>query len=277
MNIYLDNSATSWPKPPDVVKAVTAFLNECGGSPGRSAHSKSLQSARLVFETRELIADFFNAPSSDKVIFTANATHAINIAIKGILRHGDHVIISAMEHNSVIRPLRQLEESGKISLSILPLNKINGIEESDVEKYVQPDTKLLITTHCSNVNGFVFPVEKIGQICRKNNIIFMVDAAQSAGIIPIDMQAQSIDVLVFTGHKKLYGPTGTGGLCLGKHIEVDALMQGGTGSNSEEEFHPEFYPDKLEAGTLNIAGIAGLNAGILFIQKEGVSKIQNHY
>ncbi len=275
MRIYLDNSATSWPKPEPVIKAVTSFMTHCSASPGRSGHSMSLEAARIVYDARQLIADFFNAPESDKVIFTHNATHAINIALKGLLNQGDHVIISGMEHNSVVRPLRALEKSGTIELSILPCDRNGKMNIRDLENNITSNTKLVVTIHGSNVNGVLFPIEEIGKICHKHGILYMVDAAQTAGFVSIDMQIQNIDILTFTGHKKLYGPTGTGGLCLGKNINPESVFQGGTGSKSDKEFHPDFYPDKLEAGTLNTAGIAGLKAGIDFIQNEGIENIRS--
>jgi len=275
MRIYLDNSATSWPKPETVFNAVDGFMRHCGASPGRSGHSMSLDAARILFESRELIANFFNAPESDKIILTHNATYAINIALKGLLKKGDHVIISGMEHNSVVRPLRMMEKMEIIELSVLPCSSVGNIDILDLENSVKSNTKLVLTTHGSNVNGVLFPIENIGKLCQQRGILYMVDAAQTAGIIPIDMKAQNIDILAFTGHKKLYGPTGTGGLCLGKNIDIQSMLQGGTGSKSEEEYHPDFYPDKLEAGTPNTAGIAGLKAGIEFIETRGIENIRN--
>lgn len=251
-------------------------MTDCGASPGRSSHRMSLEAARIVFDTRESIAELFHVFNSDRVVFSHNATYAINAAIKGILKQGDHVIISSMEHNSVIRPLRHLEKMIGIKLSIVDCDRFGHIHPHQIQKAFQANTKMVITTHGSNVNGVVFPVSEIGKICRAAGVTYILDAAQTAGFLPINMEEDCIDVLAFTGHKKLYGPTGTGGLCLAKHIELDSFAQGGTGSRSEEDIHPVFFPDKMEAGTLNTAGIAGLKAGIDFIRNQGMQNIRNH-
>ena len=274
MRVYLDNSATSWPKPPSVVKAISDYLNEYGGSPGRSGHSFSLRAAREVFETRELISNLFNARSSERVIFTANATHALNIALKGILKKGDHVIITSMEHNSMIRPLRYLENQGLIELSIVNCDSNGRINIENLCNCFKPNTKLVATIHGSNVTGTLQPIRQIGEICKNNNVLYLIDAAQSAGFANIDMQKDNIDILAFTGHKKLYGPPGIGGLCINYNIPIDTLIHGGTGSKSEMEIHPEFYPDRLEAGTGNTVGVVGLKAGIQFILDKGIDNLR---
>ena len=274
MRVYLDNSATSWPKPPTVVKAISDYLNEYGGSPGRSGHSFSLRAAREVFETRELIAELFNARSSERVIFTANATHALNIALKGILKKGDHVIITSMEHNSMIRPLRYLENQGLIELSIVNCDSKGSINIENLINCFKPNTKLVATIHGSNVTGTLQPIRQIGNICKNNNVLYLIDAAQSAGFANIDMQQDNIDILAFTSHKKLYGPPGIGGLCINNDIAIETLIHGGTGSKSEMEIHPEFYPDRLEAGTGNTVGVVGLKAGIQFILDKGIDKLR---
>lgn len=271
--VYLDNSATSFPKPPVVINAMAACLRDYSGSPGRSAHQYSVRASRVLFETRELIAKFFNAPSSERVIFTLNATHALNIAIHGMLKQGDHVIISSMEHNSVVRPLRQLEQQGKISVTVVQCNN-NGV--FDLELFQQSftaQTKLVITQHGSNVTGTVFPVKEIGKICRKHSVPYLVDAAQTAGCMPINLVTDNIDLLVFTGHKHLLGPTGTGGLIVNTTVDPLPLLTGGTGSASESEIHPLFYPDRLESGTPNTVGIAGLGAGIKYILDLGMDEM----
>ena len=274
MRVYLDNSATSWPKPPTVAKAISDYLNEYGGSPGRSGHSFSLRAAREVFETRELIAELFNARSSERVIFTANATHALNIALEGILKKGDHVIITSMEHNSMIRPLRYLENQGLIELSIVNCDSKGSINIENLINCFKPNTKLVATIHGSNVTGTLQPIRQIGNICKNNNVLYLIDAAQSAGFANIDMQQDNIDILAFTGHKKLYGPPGIGGLCINNDIAIETLIHGGTGSKSEMEIHPEFYPDRLEAGTGNTVGVVGLKAGIQFILDKGIDKLR---
>lgn len=276
MAIYLDNSATSWPKQPALIKAMSDYLEHYGGSPGRSGHAFALKAAREVFETRELIARFFNVPSSDRVIFTANGTHAINLGLKGLLKKGDHVIISHMEHNSVFRPLKHMENSGLIDLSITDVDQNGVIDPNDVKKAIKPNTRIVAMLHGSNVSGTVFPIKEIGAICKSHGILFMVDAAQTAGLIPIDMQRDNIDMLAFTGHKKLYGPPGIGGLCLKDELNLEGLVLGGSGSRSEMAEHPRFYPDRLEAGTLNTVGIIGLKAGMEYILVKGMDKLYQH-
>jgi len=275
VSIYLDNSATSWPKPPAVIAAISESLTNYGGSPGRSGHHFAVKAAKEVFETRELIASFFNSPSSDRVIFTSNATHAINIVLKGILKKGDHVLISSMEHNSVIRPLRFLEKEKSIEITIVDCNKKGQLNIEQLENNIKPNTKMVVTIHGSNVTGAILPIREIGAICKSKNILYMVDAAQTAGIIPIDIQKDNIDILAFTGHKELYGPTGIGGLCIKNDLQIESFIQGGTGSKSEMEIHPSFYPDLLEAGTQNMLGIIGLKAGINYILEQGMENLRN--
>ncbi|HNQ67482.1 MAG TPA: aminotransferase class V-fold PLP-dependent enzyme [Bacteroidales bacterium] len=276
MQVYLDNTATSWPKPNTVVESIADYLKNYGGSPGRSGHAFALKAARIVFETRELLAEFFNADSSDRVIFTSNATNASNIAFKGILKKGDHVITSHMEHNSTIRPLRNLEKEGIIELTIIDCDNNGNIDFDLLKSSFRQNTKLVSTIHGSNIIGITLPIDKIGALCKSKNVLYHVDAAQTAGFLPIDVQKNSIDILTFTGHKKLLGPSGTGGLILRNNVEIDTLIHGGSGSKSESETHPDFYPDKLEAGTPNTVGITGLKAGIEFILKQGQKNIINH-
>ncbi|RPH32624.1 MAG: aminotransferase class V-fold PLP-dependent enzyme [Bacteroidales bacterium] len=274
MKVYLDNSATSWPKPPAVLDAMSTYINEYGASPGRSGHGFAVRAAREVFETRELIASLFNVESSERVIFSANATHAINIALKGLLKKGDHVIITHMEHNSVRRPLKYLKSIGLIDVTIADCCEKGYVDIDKLTSCFRENTKLVVTIHGSNVSGAVMPIDRIGQICKAKGVLYMVDAAQTAGFIPIDMQNDSIDILVFTGHKKLYGPPGIGGLCIRNGIHIDTLIHGGTGSRSELDVHPDFYPDRLEAGTPNTLGILGLKAGIQYIIAKGIDSIR---
>lgn len=274
MKIYLDNSATSFPKPPTVVEAMSDYLTNYGASPGRSAHGLSVKAAREVFETREMLAEFFNNGSSERVIFSANATLALNIAIKGLLKPGDHAIISNMEHNSVHRPMRYLERNGIIELSLARCDSEGYIDLDDLKSLFRMNTKLVAVIHGSNVAGTVQPIREIGNICRQHGAIYLVDAAQTAGFIPIDMQLDQIDVLAFTGHKKLYGPPGIGGLCINKDVQIATFIHGGSGSHSESDLHPDFYPDTLEAGTPNTVGIIGLKAGLDFVIKKGLEKIR---
>jgi cysteine desulfurase family protein len=274
MQVYLDNTATSWPKPKSVVDAIAHYLTNCGASPGRSGHSKSLEAARILFDCREMLADFFGLSSSDKMIFTPNATYATNTVFQGFLEKGDHVIISQMEHNSTHRPLRFLEKKGIIDLSIIHCDSFGSIDLEMLQNAIRSNTKLISSIHGSNVNGSIMPIEEIGQIARAKKIAFHIDAAQTAGYLPIDMKRQQIDILTFTGHKKMYGPSGIGGLCVGEGIDIATLIHGGSGSKSELDTHPDFYPDKLEAGTPNTVGIAGLKAGLEFILKEGQDNIR---
>jgi cysteine desulfurase / selenocysteine lyase len=274
MQVYLDDSSTSWPKPVTVIEAVGNYLNNYGVSPGRSGHKLSLLAAREVFETRELIAGLFNLPDSEKVIFATNATHAINIALKGFLKKGDHVIISSMEHNSVYRPLWFMKEQGLIDFTVVGSDDKGKIKTDELKNSFRSNTRLVLVIHGSNVFGSVNPVDKIGEICMEKGVAFMVDAAQTAGFIPIDMQKDNISLLAFTGHKKLYGPSGIGGLCINGDIDIASTFQGGTGSRSEMEAHPDFYPDKLEAGTPNTFGIVGLKAGIQFILNKGMDNLR---
>jgi cysteine desulfurase / selenocysteine lyase len=274
MSIYLDNSATSFPKPAAVVKAMSDYLNNYAASPGRSAHALSVQAARAVFETRELLASFFNLDDSERVIFTANATLALNMAIKGVLKQGDHVIISHMEHNSVHRPLRWLERQGLIELSVVSCDKAGYMDLEELKTMFRPNTKMLVAIHGSNVSGAVQPIREIGHICRQHNCLFLLDAAQTAGFVPIDMQSDCVDILAFTGHKKLYGPPGIGGLCVGKNILIETFVHGGSGSHSELDTHPTAYPDRLEAGTPNSVGIIGLQAGLRYVLEKGLENIR---
>src|SRR3989338_32457 len=273
MSIYLDNAATSFPKPESVYKAVSDTLRKYGSSPGRGGHKMSIQTERLIFETRERIASFFNVPSSSNVIFTFNVTMGINLTLKGFLKAGDHVLTSSMEHNAVMRPLKRLEKES-IGKTVVQCSKEGFLNPKDIEKEIKPDTKLIVITHASNVVGTILPIREVGEIAKKKGIAFLVDAAQSAGLLPIDVQRDNIDMLGCTGHKSLFGPQGTGFLYIKDGLDIKPLIEGGTGSNSESDEMPDFFPDKFQAGTLNTPGIAGLGAGIEFIQNEGLKKIR---
>ncbi|MBI3813944.1 MAG: aminotransferase class V-fold PLP-dependent enzyme [Nitrospinae bacterium] len=274
MSIYLDNAATSFPKPEAVYTAVNYTLQKYGSSPGRGGHKMSMQTDRIIFDVRERIASFFNIPSSSNVIFTFNVTMGINLALKGILKAGDHVITSSMEHNSVMRPLKRLEKEG-VAKTVVKCSKEGFLNPNDIEKEIKSNTKLIVITHASNVVGTIMPIQDVGEIARKKGIVFLLDAAQSAGLLPIDVQKDNIDILACTGHKSLFGPQGTGFLYIKDGLDVEPLIEGGTGSNSESDEMPDFLPDKFQGGTLNTPGIAGLGAGIEFIQKEGLQKIRN--
>jgi len=276
--IYFDNAATSWPKPPQVKEAMVKFMDEVGANPGRSGHFRSIEAARIVFETREALSVLFHVKDSSRIVFTLNATESINLALKGLLKPGDHVITSSMEHNSVMRPLRDLEKKG-IALSIVPCSKEGMLDSHEVEGKIQSNTKMVVLNHASNVTGTLLPVEEVGSIVRKHNLLFLVDAAQTAGVCPIDIEKDHIDLLAFTGHKSLYGPQGTGGLVIGERInekEMAPLKQGGTGSRSEFEEQPDFLPDCFESGTPNGVGLAGLLAGVQFVLEKGVEEIRQN-
>ena len=274
--IYLDNPATSWPKPPQVREAMNRFMEEVGANPGRSGHSLSIEAARIVYEARESLSVLFHVKDSSRIVFTLNATESINLALKGLLKYKDHVITSSMEHNSVMRPLRDLEKKG-IELSIIPCSDEGMLDPHEVERKIRSNTRMIVLNHASNVTGTLLPIKEVGFIARKHNLLFLVDAAQTAGAYPIDVEKDGIDLLAFTGHKSLYGPQGTGGLVIGERIrekEMIPLKQGGTGSRSEFEEQPDFLPDRFESGTPNGVGIAGLLAGVQFVLEKGVEQIR---
>jgi cysteine desulfurase/selenocysteine lyase len=276
--IYLDNAATSWPKPPEVLKAMTDALELTGGNPGRSGHRLSIAAGREVYNAREDIASFFNVADPLRVIFTANATHAINIALRGLLKPGDHAVTSSVEHNSVMRPLRSLEKQG-VHLSIVPCRANGSLDARDVTKVMNSHTRLVAITHASNVMGTILPVAKVASAAHEAGALLLVDTAQTAGTIDIDMPAMGIDFLAFTGHKELQGPPGIGGLVIGENVDVsqmEPLMPGGTGSRSESQEQPNDVPDKFESGTLNLIGIAGLHAGIRWVRNRGIDTIRSH-
>jgi cysteine desulfurase/selenocysteine lyase len=275
--IYFDNAATSWPKPEAVPKAMGRFLGEHGANPGRSGHALSIQAGRVVFEARERAARLFGHGDPMSVVFTKNATEALNLALQGLLGPGDHVATSTMEHNSVLRPLRFLEGRG-VEVSRVPCGADGSLDPADLARSVSVRTRLVVLSHASNVVGTLCPIAEIGELSRERDLLFCVDAAQSAGVCPIDMAAMGIDLLAFTGHKSLYGPQGTGGLCVGERARgrLRPLLHGGTGSASDSDVHPEFLPDCFEAGTLNAVGLAGLAAGLAFVEEKGVEAIRAH-
>lgn len=274
--IYLDNSATTFPKPREVAGRMGECMRQYCANPGRSGHRMSMRIGNEIYECREKIARMFNVPFPGRVIFTSNATEALNIAIKGLLRKGDHVIITSMEHNSVLRPVHKLKERGLVDYSVARANIYGYVPWEETEALIRPNTRLIVMTHASNVCGTVNPVRKVGEIAKKHNIPFLVDGAQSAGIIPIDMERDHISALALPGHKALYGPMGTGVLCLGRNINPDPLKEGGTGTNSKEAHQSEEVPDKYESGTVNGVGICGLSAGLDFINRVGMDTIYNH-
>lgn len=273
--IYLDNAATTFPKPQEVYDEVMRYMKEYGANPGRSGHRLALEAGRAIYNTRELLSEMFNIKNPMDIVFTCNGTDGLNTAIKGILKPGDHVISSTMEHNSVLRPLKALEKIG-VELTIVQCNKEGFIDLKDIEKSIKANTKAIITTHASNVTGTIFPIKEIGEITKKNNIIYIVDAAQTAGLYDIDVDAMNIDVLVCPGHKSLLGPQGTGVMYIGENVCIDCIKQGGTGSASESLVQPDIMPDKFESGTPNTPGIAGLGRGVKFIMDTGMQTMREH-
>lgn len=274
--IYLDNAATSYPKPENVYVAIDQCMREYCANPGRGGHSMSIASGKAVFQARTKIADFFNIKEPTQLAFTKNATEALNIAIKGTLNPGDHVITTSMEHNSVIRPLKTMERDFGIELTIVNGNQYGEIDPDDISKCIKSNTKLISVTLSSNVNGLILPVDAIGNICREKGIPFLADASQGAGSVEINVEKDKIDMLAFPGHKGLLGPQGIGGLFIRKGIKLRSHFQGGTGSHSENLYQPEMMPDLLESGTLNTPGIAGLTAGIEFINDYGLENIKQY-
>ena len=261
--IYFDNAATTLHKPHEVIEAVVHAMTTAGNA-SRGTHTGSLAASRTVYETRKKIADFFHCSRADHVIFTSNSTEALNIAICGTLGKGDHIISTDLEHNSVLRPLYHLEEQGS-SLTFLSANKKGCIDYDDFKRSIKPNTKAIVCTHASNLTGNVLDIERIGRIAKAHNLLFIVDASQSAGCIEINMETMNIDILCFTGHKGLLGPQGTGGLCIHESVEIRPFKHGGSGIHSYEKGQPQAYPARLEAGTLNSHGIAGLCAAINYI------------
>lgn len=274
--IYLDNPATSWPKPPGVAAAMTRFLEEIGANPGRSGHRLSVEAARTVHEARRAVAELVGGPDPLRIVFGANATDALNLALFGLLRPGDHVVTSGMEHNSVMRPLRVLERDG-VGLTVVRCAADGSLDPDDVAAAFGPRTRMVVLNHASNVSGTLQPVGAVGRLARERGALLLVDAAQSAGAVPIDVHSDAIDLLAFTGHKSLYGPMGTGGLVVGERVDAGRLRPlryGGTGSRSEREEQPEFLPDRLESGTPNAVGLAGLAAGVRWVLAQGVARLR---
>ena len=276
--IYFDNAATSWPKPPGVAERMTYFMDEVGANPGRSGHRLSVEAGRIVYAAREAVAELFNAPDPLRIAFGHNVTEALNLALRGLLRPGDHVVTSSMEHNAMMRPLRALNGDG-VALSVVPCSPEGFLDPADVEAAVRPNTKVIALNHASNVVGTLLPVARVGPIARRHGVLLLVDVAQTAGAYPIDVQADEIDLLAFTGHKSLYGPMGTGGLIVGERVDgvrMEPLKRGGTGSRSEHEEQPDFLPDVYESGTPNAVGLAGLGAGVRWVLAQGVETIRAH-
>jgi cysteine desulfurase / selenocysteine lyase len=273
--IYLDHAATSWPKPAAVVRAVRRAMTSGAGNAGRTGHAVAQEAALTIQECRENLAQLFGIANPLRICFTSNTTDALNIAIKGALRPGDHAICTSMEHNSVWRPLVALKQQG-IELTVVEAEHDGVVEAGAVERAMRTNTRLIAMIHASNVNGAVQPIAKVGALARARGVWLLVDAAQSAGVVPIDVREMQIDLLAFPGHKGLLGPQGTGGLFVDERVELRTIKEGGTGSQSHSPYQPAYYPDRLESGTLNFPGIAGLNASVRFLLKKGVDKIAQH-
>jgi cysteine desulfurase / selenocysteine lyase len=274
--IYLDNSATTYPKPDEVYKFMDSFYREHGVNPGRSGFDAALEAEEIVMNTRKLLTDFFNAGGdSNRLTFSYNASDSLNMILQGLAEKGDHVITTMLEHNSVLRPLYHLEMDKTIEVTHIKFDKEGYINPDDIKKAIRKNTKMAVINHCSNVIGTVQPIAEIGKICKEAGVLLIVDTTQSAGAIPIDMQAMGIDVVVFTGHKCLMGPTGIGGSYVMEDVPVRGTRFGGTGVRSAQKTHLEEFPYRLECGTLNLLGVAGLNAGIKWILSNGIESLHN--
>ncbi|WP_408955313.1 aminotransferase class V-fold PLP-dependent enzyme [Natroniella sp. ANB-PHB2] len=273
--IYLDNAATTWPKPEKVYQTMDDFMRSYGANPGRAGYQMANQAGEIIFAARRLLARLFNAASIQEIIFTANATEALNLAIKGYVRPGDHIITTSLAHNSILRPVKELEKRG-VEVSIIKVDQKGQVQIEEIRSALRKNTKLVVMAHASNVTGSLLPIKEVSQLVADSEVKLLVDAAQTAGVYQIDVQKLGVDMLAFTGHKALFGPQGTGGLYLKEGIELKPLIQGGTGSYSEDINQPKLRPDLYESGTPNTVGIAGLKAGVEFILAEGLDKIKEH-
>ena len=271
--IYLDNAATTLQKPPCVVDAVVRAMTTMGNA-ARGAHSSSLTASRMVYETRCKIAALFGCPNPEHVVFTGNSTEALNIALNGIFSAGDHVITTDLEHNSVLRPLYRLEKQGIIELSFVSADRQGRPDYDAFQKLIRPNTRAIVCTHASNLTGNMVNLMAVGKVAKEHGLLFVVDASQTAGVVPVDMETMGVDILCFTGHKGLMAPQGTGGLCIGKGVEIRPFKVGGSGVHSYDKEQPQPYPTRLEAGTLNSHGIAGLSAALDFIAETGINTIR---
>ena len=275
--IYLDNGATSYPKPREVADAVYEYMTNVGANINRGGYQVAYDLEGIVFETREMLTEMFGGPDCKNVVFTKNVTEALNVVLKGFLKPGDHILCSSMEHNAVMRPLVQLEKLG-VEFDRIPGNREGQLELDAVEGMIKENTVAIVMTHASNLVGTVNPIGEVGAICRKHGLKFIVDSAQSAGIIPINMKEMNIDALCFTGHKSLLGPQGIGGFIIQEDMidKIYPIISGGTGSISHTEEVPDFMPDRFEPGTMNIPGIVGLHAGLTWIKAKGIDNIAAH-
>lgn len=272
--VYLDNAATSYPKAPGVSAAVCDYIDNIGSNVGRGTYQSSYSAGEIVYETRELLSELFKYDNPLNVVFTMNITHSLNTLLKGLLKPGEHVIVSSMEHNAVMRPLTNLHTLG-VEFDRVPCNLNGELNPADMEKFIKPNTKLVVLTHASNVCGTILPIYSVGEMCKKHNLHFIIDTAQTAGVFDVDFNRFNLSALAFTGHKGLLGPQGVGGFIINDKLvnKISPFIEGGTGSLSESELQPEYMPDKFESGTLNLPGIYGLNASLKYIKKTGIDTI----
>lgn len=273
--IYLDNAATAYPKPRRMMERMVSVTERLGVSPGRGGYDLAVEAEDMVHETRMKLARFFGTPDPDRVIFASNATDALNLAIQGIVKSGDHVVSTRLEHNSVLRPLHHLHQAGVLEYDLVPFDGRGFVDPDEVILKIRPNTRAVVVSHASNVLGTIQPVEEIGRLCRERDVPLIVDAAQSAGVVPIDVKAWNVSALAFTGHKSLLGPTGIGGLVLNSLSNIKTTRFGGTGIDSKSLVHTQSFPHRLEAGTINLMGIIGLSEGLDLVIGEGPALIHN--
>ena len=274
---YLDNASTTFPKPKSVADAVYTYMTSVGSNINRGCYDSAYDVEELVFETRQMLAELFNGGDCKNVVFTKNVTESLNVILKGFLKPGDHVLVSSMEHNAMMRPIRQLEQLG-VQFDRIPCNVRGELELDALEGMIRPNTRAIAMMHASNVCGTVLPIGQVGEFCHAHGLKFIVDCAQTAGVLPIDMEAMHIDALAFTGHKGLLGPQGIGGFIIKEDMIglIDPLLSGGTGSISHTEEIPAFMPDRFEPGTMNLPGIIGLHAGLTWLEETGIDAIRDH-
>ena len=275
--LYLDNASTTFPKPEAVSRAVYEYMTAQGANINRGCYDSAYDVEELVFETRQMLCDLFHGSDCKNVVFTKNVTESLNVILKGFLKPGDHVLVSSMEHNAMMRPIRQLEKTG-VAFDRIPCDEQGDLRLDEMEQLLRPNTKAIAMMHASNVCGTVLPIAEVGAFCHAHNLKFIVDCAQTAGVFPIDMDAMHIDALAFTGHKGLLGPQGIGGFLLKEEMIglIDPLLSGGTGSISHTEETPTFMPDRFEPGTMNLPGIMGLHAGLAWLEETGIENVRNH-
>lgn len=273
--IYLDNAATTYPKPEKVYDSMMDCMKNYCANPGRSGHKLAMKAAREIYDARENIATLFNIDNPMNIVFTSNATDSLNLAIKGVVKKGDHIITTSMEHNSVIRPIKSLEKNG-IENTIVECDKEGFLNIENIKKAIKPNTRLIVTTHASNVCGTLINIKSVGEVAKENNIIYLVDASQTAGVYDIDVKDMNVDMIAAPGHKCLLGPQGTGILYIREGLSINISKEGGTGSKSEDLFQPDLLPDKYESGTHNTPGIVGLSEGVKFVLETGIEKIREH-